>query len=151
MISRTHRERKELYIKALEEEVLRLKETFSNASKSKEALAEENQRLKALLAQHGIPWDGIGGIDEYTRSSSNGYPSTGSMSGSHTTPSTAFTPPHQHSAYDGPSPSQGSNGMNYQAQQQMPRPDVDHDQAGIDFVLTYAPNPNRAYLSPPPQ
>lgn len=151
MIVRTHRERKELYIKALEEEVLRLKETFSQASKSKEALAEENRRLKQLLAEHGIPWNGIGGLEEYARTSSNSYTSGGSTNGSNTTPSTAYSPPSSGNNYGGSNSNQGINGASYQATQQQSQPNVDHDQAGIDFVLTYAPNPHRAYLSPPPQ
>ncbi|KAM5356280.1 hypothetical protein ACJ41O_002926 [Fusarium nematophilum] len=51
---RTHRERKELYIKALEDEVLRLKEVFSNVSLDRERLAEENKRLRDVLAQAGL-------------------------------------------------------------------------------------------------
>jgi len=51
---RTHRERKELYIKALEDEVLRLKEVFSNVSLDRERLADENKRLRDLLTQAGL-------------------------------------------------------------------------------------------------
>lgn len=59
---RTHRERKELYIKALEDEVLRLKEIFTNMSQDKEKLAEENKQLKQILTHHGINWSSTAGI-----------------------------------------------------------------------------------------
>ncbi|KAL2266635.1 hypothetical protein VTJ83DRAFT_5987 [Remersonia thermophila] len=61
---RTHRERKELYIKALEDEVLRLKELFSNICHERERLAEENQQLRTLLAQNGIPVAGSSVLDD---------------------------------------------------------------------------------------
>ncbi|KFX99628.1 hypothetical protein O988_03728, partial [Pseudogymnoascus sp. VKM F-3808] len=79
---RTHRERKELYIKALEQEVLRLKQNFSTVARSKDALAEENRQLRNLLAAHGIPWTGSGGVDELAGGSTS-YPSSGSFSGSY--------------------------------------------------------------------
>ncbi|KFY33857.1 hypothetical protein V494_07261, partial [Pseudogymnoascus sp. VKM F-4513 (FW-928)] len=78
----THRERKELYIKALEQEVLRLKQNFSTVARSKDALAEENRQLRNLLAAHGIPWTGSGGVDELAGGSTS-YPSSGSFSGSY--------------------------------------------------------------------
>lgn len=152
---RTHRERKELYIKALEAEVLRLKENFSAVSRDKDSLAEENRQLKALLAQHGIPWNGTGGVDELTRNTSAGYPSSGSISGSYVPGSQSYSPPPQsHSSNSNPyyqstsPPDIGMNGHSI-AQQQVQR-GVDYDQAGIDFVLTYA-DPSKAYMSPPPQ
>ena len=157
MSSRTHRERKELYIKALEQEVLRLKENFSTVTRDKDSLAEENRQLKQLLAQHGIPWNGTGGIDELTRNASTGYTSSGSISGSYAPGSLSYSPPPQpHSANSNPNfqnqspPEMGvmMNGRSM-AQQQIQH-GVDYDQAGIDFVLTYA-NPSKAYLSPPPQ
>lgn len=144
---RTHRERKELYIKALEEEVLRLKETFSSAARDKENLADENRQLKQLLAQHGIVWQGTGGVDELTRNASASYTSSGSMSGSYAPGSQGFSPPSMPNASSqSQSPPINSRSM---AQQQV-QPGVDYDQAGIDFVLTYN-DPSRAYLSPPPQ
>jgi hypothetical protein len=152
---RTHRERKELYIKALEAEVLRLKENFSTVSRDKDSLAEENRQLKALLAQHGIPWNGTGGVDELTRNTSAGYPSSGSISGSYAPGSQSYSPPPQsHSSNSNPHylstspPDVGMNGRSI-AQQQVQQ-GVDYDQAGIDFVLTYA-DPSKAYMSPPPQ
>ncbi|KAH9873739.1 hypothetical protein IAQ61_004366 [Plenodomus lingam] len=79
---RTHRERKELYIKALEQEVLRLKDTFAATARERDAFAEENRKLRELLISHGIsldllaPTNGMGPVG-----SSNYGSSTGSVSG----------------------------------------------------------------------
>ena len=157
MSSSTHRERKELYIKALEQEILRLKENFSTVTRNKESLAEENRQLKQLLSQHGIPWTGTGGVDELTRKGSAGYTSSGSISGSYAPGSLGYSPPpllnssnanlnHQNQS---PPDMGGLRNGRSMAQQQVQH-GVDYDQAGIDFVLTYA-NPSKAYLSPPPQ
>lgn len=153
-MSSTHRERKELYIKALEQEVLRLKENFSQVTHDKDSLAEENRQLKQLLAQHGIPWTGSGGVDEFNRNgnAAAAYSSSGSLSGSYALGSAGFnSPTHGKLTYDeSPSPvAPGNQSMALQQKQH----GVDYDQAGIDFVLTYGnPNdPSRSYLSPPPQ
>ncbi|KFY98303.1 hypothetical protein V498_01568 [Pseudogymnoascus sp. VKM F-4517 (FW-2822)] len=134
-VPRTHRERKELYIKALEQEVLRLKQNFSTVARSKDTLAEENRQLRQLLAAHGIPWTGSGGIDELAATGgSTSYPSSGSFSGSY--PSSVS-----------PTPQYANNGNNV-THLAPPLPQTPHthhptagqgldlDQAGIDFVLT---------------
>lgn len=150
-MNRTHRERKELYIKALEEEVLRLKENFSSVASDKDTLAEENRQLKNLLALHGITWNGTGGVDELTRNPSTGYTSATSMSGSYGASSQGgFSPPSNPQNMGGTAGTSpfpvGVDGRSL-AQHQVQR--VDYDQAGIDFVLTYAKNPSQAYMSPP--
>jgi hypothetical protein len=136
-----------LYIKALEQEVLRLKENFSTVTRDKESLAEENRQLKVLLAQHGIIWTGSGGVDELTTNALGGYSSSGSMSGSYAAGSQGFSPPPLTKQSVSPPPG-GMQGRSV-VQQQVQR-GVDYDQAGIDFVLTYR-NPSQAYMSPPPQ
>ncbi|KAH8820312.1 hypothetical protein F5884DRAFT_744672 [Xylogone sp. PMI_703] len=135
---RTHRERKELYIKALEQEVMRLKENFSRISQDKEALAEENRQLKALLAQHGIPWTGTGGVEEFTAAPSAGYTSSGSISGSYAPGSQGFSPSPQQtmSQYSSPIPGEHGHAEERSMAQQQVQQGVDYDQAGIDFVLT---------------
>ena len=143
-----------MYIKALEQEVLRLKETFSTVTRDKDTLAEENRQLKQLLAQHGIPWTGTGGIDELTRNGSNGYTSSGSISGSYAPGSQGYSPTlqsmtSQNTHFNSVSPPNTGMIGRSMAQQQAQR-GVDYDQAGIDFVLTYA-DPSKAYMSPPPQ
>jgi hypothetical protein len=150
---RTHRERKELYIKALEQEVLRLKENFSKVSNDQDTLAEENRRLKQLLAQHGIPWNGTGGVDELVQNPSLGYTSSGSISGSYAPGSQGYSPtPVQANvipSFQGPSsPDLSMNGPSRSMAHQQSQQGVDYDQAGIDFVLTYG-DPSNAYLSPP--
>lgn len=110
MVARTHRERKELYIKGLELEVNRLKESFSNISRDKMSLADENRQLKQLLATHGITWNGNGGAEEFNVShftdinthingngnrgpGSTGYTSSGSISGTYASGSAGYSPP----------------------------------------------------------
>lgn len=167
---RTHRERKELYIKALEDEVLRLKEVFSNMSQDKDKVAEENKQLRQLLTQHGIPLSSVG-LDDTVSNPSGGYTASASPSGySHTHGSrSVFTPPltsKSTTASVSPSyaPNSGSShGNTPSGQQQQQHPQhgtsqhlpgqygvngVDYEQAGIDFVLTYD-HPSKAYLSPP--
>lgn len=169
---RTHRERKELYIKALEDEVLRLKEIYSNISTDKERLSDENRQLKMMLAANGIPWSsvtsgGAGPADDLISNPSIGYTSSASVAGggggftpsmvSHSTaPSTAggASSRGQHMHGQSPPPSHGYHASPSSAapppQQQQRTPAIDYEQAGIDFVLTYD-DPSRAYLSPPHQ
>lgn len=54
MLSRTHRERKELYVKSLEDEVVRLKDVYGTAVVHREQAVTENKKLRAILAKHGI-------------------------------------------------------------------------------------------------
>ncbi|KAI1818458.1 hypothetical protein GGS20DRAFT_528718 [Poronia punctata] len=130
---RTHRERKELYIKALEDEVLRLKEVFSNVSQEKDKIAEENRQLRNLLHQNGISTSGIAAMDDVISNPSMGYTSSGSVSGSFAPgSSSAFTPP-MTSVSSVPSVTGSSQILGGHMGQQHP---VDYDQAGIDFVLT---------------
>ncbi|KAH3940532.1 hypothetical protein HBH64_056450 [Parastagonospora nodorum] len=141
---RTHRERKEMYIKALEQEVLRLKETFASTTRERDAFAEENRRLKELLMAHGIAFDlanppnnGMPHVSSSTYGSSNGSVSgygAGSASTGYTSP-----PSFQHRG----SISHDSMGQPPMALQQQqvhqsgPQQNgLDYDQIGIDFVLT---------------
>ncbi|KAK1914894.1 hypothetical protein P3342_010885 [Pyrenophora teres f. teres] len=138
---RTHRERKELYIKALEQEVIRLKDTFATTSRERDAFAEENRRLRELLMAHGIsfehmtsPTNGMGQIGSSTYGSSNGSISgygPGSASTGYTSP-----PTNGSASHDG----MGGQGMTLQQQAQQANHHqhngLDYDQIGIDFVLT---------------
>jgi hypothetical protein len=54
MYPRTFRERKELYVKALEQQIPKFKDNTEIVTREKELLAEENQGLKGLLSEHGI-------------------------------------------------------------------------------------------------
>jgi len=154
-----------MYIKALEQEVLRLKEIFGNTTKERDAVIEENRRLKELLAQHGISYDFGQSPLSFKRENSGGYgpSSSGSISGSYRMGSestgTNFSPPHlQHQGSSGPM----SGGIPPQQppqrnMAQLPTNRLDYDQIGIDFVLTYdsqgrpmMAGPNGPYPSPPP-
>ncbi len=175
---RTHRERKELYIKALEDEVLRLKEIYSNISQDKERLADENRQLKQLLSQNGMPamtgalsGGGSGSLlDDAVSNPSVGYSGSASGSASYapapSSQTSAFTPPPgAHSAASPPQqqqqppPLQQQQGNSHRhghshSHGQVPpvgqqrNPGIDYDQAGIDFVLTYD-HPSKASVSPP--
>lgn len=135
---RTHRERKELYIKALEDEVLRLKEEYSNISQDKERLAEENRQLKSLLTQNGLA-SGSSLLDESMSNPSIGFTSSASMVGSYVAPSSNtsnFTP----SPLSGNKAGHPSGSLSPQSRdvagQPARDPTLDYEQAGIDFVLT---------------
>lgn len=142
-----------MYIKALEQEVLRLKELYGSSTRDRESVELENQKLKQLLAAHGIAYDGNSsgaGYQNMAPQSWNGT-SSGSISGSYrdATNTSGFSPPalrsHESSSMDAqPTMMAG----------QLPNNNLDFDQIGIDFVLTYENTPGQsnraAYPSPPP-
>ncbi|KAI9777019.1 MAG: hypothetical protein M1835_005346 [Candelina submexicana] len=148
---RTHRERKELYIKALEQEVTRLKESSSETTRERDAYKEENRQLREVLRAHNIQAPGNGYTNTISTSTTvYGGSSSGSFSGSY--PGGAMsqeqgfrTPPTANPGYGQPSapplPGQGGTG-------QLQRSRVDHDQVGIDFVLR-SDSHQTPYLSPP--
>lgn len=153
-VLRTHRERKEMYIKALEQEVLRLKETFGTTTRERDQFAEENRRLKELLMAHGIAFDSIASPSNglAVNMGSSTYSSSGSVSGyGPGSASTGYTsPPSVHRrngsiSHDMMMP-QSMHAQPMQSSQQISG--LDYDQIGVDFVLTYDRTP---YLSPPPQ
>ncbi|RYP17247.1 hypothetical protein DL765_004632 [Monosporascus sp. GIB2] len=137
---RTHRERKELYIKALEDEVFRLKEIYSNVAQDKEKLAEENRQLKGLLHQTGASPISAGIIDDISSSPSFGYASS-NASGAHapgsshayTTPLT--TMPTAPSLSTSSQLMTGNQVIHGTASQPLAPLHADYEQAGIDFVL----------------
>lgn len=148
---RTHRERKEMYIKALEQEVMRLKELFANTTRERDAVNEENRKLKELLAAHGIHYDPSTPSNSFQNMPSYGASSTGSISSYRPdTNSTSFSPPPLRTQSSG---SQPPLPMHSQGIPPVPSNRIDYDQVGIDFVLTYDSQgrPYRQpYPSPPP-
>lgn len=136
-----------MYIKALEHEVLRLKELYGSSVSDRDAVVNENKRLKELLLAHGIPLDSLQSLPAMRGmpASYNGS-SSGSISGSYRQDSSTagFSPP--------PLRSQDSKPM--ASASQLPTQHLDYDQIGIDFVLTYdsqgRPYNRAAYPSPPP-
>jgi hypothetical protein len=146
-----------MYIKALEQEVLRLKEAFSQTSRERDAVAEENRRLKELLSQHGISYDfGSTPVKFQRDASSYGPSSSGSISGSYrgASESAGFSPA---SPSTNNNMQQGQNmSLPMRTMAQLPNNRMDYDSIGIDFVLTYdslgRPIPiQRPYPSPPLQ
>ncbi|KXT07487.1 hypothetical protein AC578_549 [Pseudocercospora eumusae] len=138
---RTHRERKEMYIKALEQEVLRLKEMFAQSERERNACAEENRRLKELLMQHGISYDFAASPIKFTRENSGyGASSSGSISGSYrgASESTGLSPPPPTMTGQMPmAPSmQNMQTGAVRNMSQLPSNRLDYDSIGIDFVLT---------------
>ncbi|KAI8940151.1 hypothetical protein NX059_003862 [Plenodomus lindquistii] len=140
---RTHRERKELYIKALEQEVLRLKDTFAATARERDAFAEENRKLRELLMAHGISLDLISPTNSVGRVGSSNYgSSSGSVSG--------YGPGSASTGYTSPPSVQHRGSMSQDGMGQQPLPmqqqahhtvphqqnGLDYDQLGIDFVLT---------------
>jgi len=139
-----------MYIKALEQEVIRLKDTFAATSRERDAFAEENRRLRELLMAHGISFDlssptnGIGQIGSSAYASSSGSVSgygPGSASTGYTSPSTHHRGSISHEGL-------AQQPLTAQQQASHQQNGLDYDQIGIDFVLTYDRTP---YLSPPPQ
>ncbi|QIW97067.1 hypothetical protein AMS68_002585 [Peltaster fructicola] len=132
---RTHRERKEMYIKALEQEVLRLKELYTKSVKERDQVVDENRRLKELLASHGISYDFGQSPIQFQRGSNYNPSSSGSISGSYRPPSdsTSFSPPSVPGQLPPVSPRSHHTTPNSMAQ--LPSSRLDYDQIGIDFVL----------------
>lgn len=138
-------------MKALEEEVLNLKENFALAAREKEVVEKENRRLKELLAAHGIQYDNTSPANTWSTSphfsgSSPGLNSRGSASTGMTSPARSAPVLTPQSSMQGTPTYENQPGQQYQ---QPHNPSgVNYDQVGIDFVLTYDRTP---YLSPPPQ
>lgn len=149
-----------MYIKALEQEVLRLKEIFADTTRERDRVMEENTRLKAILAQHGISYDFGETPVKFQRSNSGYNPSSsGSISGSYAqvsesggySPSDLPNAPPLPMSHDQMPPLPADTSMaqhqhhQHQHQQhigrantaQLPSHHLDYDQIGIDFVLTY--------------
>ena len=136
MVHRTHRERKEIYIKSLEQEIMQLKEVYTGSLQEKSVVADENRKLKELLTMHGIAYDNRGG-------GSSGY-TTNLSSTSASQPgasynfagSSGFSPQSQTLSPHEPSPGPyGLDDPTLGGGQQGPQQGLDYDQLGVDFVL----------------
>jgi len=146
-----------MYIKALEQEVLRLKELYANTTRDRDSVVAENQKLRELLAAHGIPFDNLlrgNSFQAVPPQSFNGS-SSGSISGSyrHETNTSGFSPPTLRSQESSMTSHNSGPQHSMMGAGQLPNNHLDFDQIGIDFVLTYDTHgqPRRAaYPSPPP-
>jgi len=151
-ICRTHRERKEVYIRALEDEILRLRDIFSHMSQDKARLADENQHLKTLLARCGVTITApvTGKLDSASNASlsEHSYGSRRDLTPSLTSRSTASSASPSSCTHLHPSPSPGDHHVQHDTTEQAATGGLDYNQAGIDFVLTYGHGP--LPLCPPP-
>ncbi|KAI9803750.1 MAG: hypothetical protein M1826_004941 [Phylliscum demangeonii] len=141
---RTHRERKELYVKALEQEVQRLREHVHAVDRDKAALSAENEKLQELLRQHGVLMSVVGdrGPPPPSSSSSSNQPAafggdlalagSGYGVGPLLSPTAAAPPPGAASAVV-----LGGSAA----------PVLDYDVLGVDFVLTLE-KPCMAHMRP---
>lgn len=73
---RSHRERKERYIRNLEQELQRLREAYTAAIKEKVTVMEENKQLHAILKQNGIAFPYSSQIQEQTIIPAGNIPAT---------------------------------------------------------------------------
>ncbi|MCJ1474261.1 hypothetical protein MMC13_002919 [Lambiella insularis] len=155
---RTHRERKEIYIKQLEEQVMQLKETYTGAVQEKIAVVDENRKLKDLLHLHGISYNSradssaTGGdfLIPYGNTSSTGsqsasYPYNQTFSPLQITSQGSVSPATSAAAQAGSDLIGGS--QRTIDPQQYQGGGMDHDQLGVDFVLASVPRQAR-YIAP---
>jgi len=134
-----------MYIKALEQEVLRLKETYGDICRERDALAEETRKLREILAANGLAHllDAI--VPDVGREPS----SSGSISGSYAAASSAASrssPPPMYGRLGSPSHGNADNNGGTNNNGQRSTAPIDYDGVGIDFVLAYGRSP---YLSSP--
>ncbi|KAI9751656.1 MAG: hypothetical protein M4579_005961 [Chaenotheca gracillima] len=147
---RTHRERKELYIKNLELEVSRLKDNVSILLCEKDSVAQENEVLKQLLIQNGITLpDAVAHRFGLARDDSSvGANTPGSIdsfgaigAGNPHAPRHGIGPTHLQGAngtsgYNHPNVS-GNGGLQTAPGQGGLPQGADYETIGIDFVLAY--------------
>ena len=61
-----------MYIKALEQHAMAMRETFARTEKERDELAKENRMLKELLLKNGITYDLAGNVREWTANAAEG-------------------------------------------------------------------------------
>lgn len=150
-----------MYIKALEQEVLRLKELYVQSTRERDVIAEENRQLKALLATHGISYDFANSPIQFKQELQTQPSSSGSISGSYgpASDSTSLSSPPpttmQYMQHDKSASPQSQHTLAQHRMAQLPSTKMDYDQVGIDFVLTCdSPGTSSralSYPSPPSQ
>jgi hypothetical protein len=138
--TRTHRERKEQYVKEVEAQNLRNQELNIALLREKEAMARELQRLRDLLISHGLNPDDVPPSHSGGGGNAGGGgaapSSSGSVSGSYAMDSarSQFTPSTSPQQFDTPSSYHNQSGGGYSRTEQ---PSLDYDQIGLKFVLQY--------------
>lgn len=167
---RTHRERKEQYVKSLELQIMRLKDLYSDSTRERDQALAEVDRLKALLSAHGLHVDMPTPVSSNNNTAMHSYhgSSSGSNSGGYRRDSentSSAMSPITSSTQGGHFSTSHSGSISYQQHTppamgaaQLPAsgftsggPPLDYDQLGVDFVLAYENSRGRAaYPSPPP-
>ena len=130
-----------MYTKALEQEVIRLKDAFGEAERERDTVAAENRELKEILMAHGIAVTGSGpkaSDSSAICSSARGKSST--MNGSRSYPpgssSTGCSSPPNLLSRTIP-PTSSNNPPPKLHHMRQASNDLQYDQIGTDFVLTY--------------
>ncbi|KAL2888839.1 AP-1-like transcription factor [Ceratocystis lukuohia] len=130
---RTHRERKEQYIRNLEDEVHKLRATLLENSKEKELIMNVNKMLRNVLADSGIPLppqvaNSLAHVDSMMMADARNISDQTNMQTFTPTGQTPIVSPSQQdvTSYPGGIPGAPS----------IPRPMLEQEQAGIEFVLT---------------
>ena len=145
---RNYRDRKENYIKALEQELFRLEGNRRSFLLSQQILVEENQTLKSLLAQYGIPFLNTRCATQVTHPESNQCSSTRSTPNSYAACSQEISeePQSPHTYISPP----GIDGYGLALVQHSPQLGSDFGQDEFDPV-SMKPDPWAAYMAPFPQ
>ncbi|KKF97190.1 hypothetical protein CFO_g444 [Ceratocystis platani] len=130
---KTHRERKEQYIRNLEDEVHKLRATLLENSKEKELIMNVNKMLRNVLADSGIPLppqvaNSLAHVDSMMMADARNISDQTNMQTFTPTGQTPIVSPSQQdvTSYPGGIPGAPS----------IPRPMLEQEQAGIEFVLT---------------
>ncbi|KAG0651241.1 hypothetical protein D0Z07_1502 [Hyphodiscus hymeniophilus] len=132
---RNHRERKEFYVKALEQEVLQLKDDVVILSSRNDSLEEENGQLKRLLRQFSTASSDTWEASEISGDLTIPYsfnPDVPYGHGTRVDGSSRQVDPADKTTSPSPPPTQAS--IRHQLHRQN-NSEIDYDQAGIDFVL----------------
>jgi hypothetical protein len=154
-----------LYIKTLEDEVLRLKEVYTTVTQAQDQLANENKQLREALQQHGISlpgspmMDGISGpasISGYSQTSGPTNNSLSPVAASQSTAPSLYSPinPAERrptTRFQPCSATLAAQRATQQAADLAGVAGVDVEQAGIDFVLTYDNSSSKGHLPSPQQ
>jgi len=139
----------------MEQQILQLKELYSQAARDRDNAQAEVNRLKEVLKSHGFNADLASPSTSYNTTMPSYHGSTnGSVAGSRQDSYTTGLSPSPINGAASRSPPQQQMQNGYGAQLPATHNQMDYDQLGIDFVLAYgnpAPNLGRqAYPSPPP-
>ena len=128
-LNKTHRGRKERYSGRLEEHVLQLRGTHKDAACERDAVADENRKLKELLRAQGIAYPG-------KEQSSSDFAGNSSQTGAGLT---SPTPNLSQGSATGPLEAANTTSQDNDHDSMHGASEAELDQRGIDFVLRSVP------------